>query len=157
MPIERSRSRGAVDAVLHQPVPQLAQPPEIRPRLLRIVGPGRQQHQAAEPRGGHSAAARAIARPRRAGAEFGRLAGEVDLDDSSSGAPPASAAAASSRRTRSTESIAWMAANAGAAFFTLFDCRWPIRCHLTLISAVSPIFCRPSWTLFSPKSRCPAA
>ena len=30
-----------------------------------------------------------------------------------------------------------------------------MRCHLILMSAVSPIFCSPSWTLFSPKSICP--
>jgi hypothetical protein len=34
----------------------------------------------------------------------------------------------------------------------LFDCRWPMRCHLTGISEVAEIFCRASWTLFSPKS-----
>src|SRR5919107_4174623 len=50
-----------------------------------------------------------------------------------------------------------MAAKAGAAFFALFDWRWPMRCHLISKSAVSASFCRASWTLFSPKSRCPAA
>jgi hypothetical protein len=50
-----------------------------------------------------------------------------------------------------------MAAKAAAAFFALFDWRWPIRCHLISKSAVSSRFCRASWTLFSPKSRCPAA
>src|SRR3954466_15867538 len=50
-----------------------------------------------------------------------------------------------------------MAAKAGEAFLALFDWRWPMRCHLISKSAVSPIFCRASWTLFSPKSRCPAA
>src|SRR6266508_144416 len=50
-----------------------------------------------------------------------------------------------------------MQANDIAAFFALFDCRWPMRCHLISMSDVSPIFCRASWTLFSPKSRWPAA
>src|SRR5260221_13637504 len=50
-----------------------------------------------------------------------------------------------------------MAAKAGAALVTLFDWRWPIRCHLISNSVVSAIFCRASWTLFSPKSRWPAA
>src|SRR5262245_55786095 len=50
-----------------------------------------------------------------------------------------------------------MAAKAGPAFFALFDWRWPMRCHLIDKSAVASTFCRASWTLFSPKSRCPAA
>ncbi len=50
-----------------------------------------------------------------------------------------------------------MAAKAGAALVTLFDWRWPIKCHLISNSVVSAIFCRASWTLFSPKSRWPAA
>jgi hypothetical protein len=74
-----------------------------------------------------------------------------------SGAVPDSTAAASTRPSSSTESIEWIAAKAGAAFFALFDCRWPIRCHLMAKSAVASRFCRASWTLFSPKSRWPAA
>ena len=62
-------------------------------------------------------------------------------------------AAAADRR----ESTDWMHANGQAAFFALLDCRWPMRCHLAGISAVSAIFCRPSCTLFSPNFRCPAA
>ncbi len=77
----------------------------------------------------------------------------------SSGSLPAGRLpAASSRRcSRSTESTDWMQAKASAAFLALLDCRWPMRCHLAGISAVSAIFCSPSWTLFSPKLRSPAA
>jgi hypothetical protein len=32
-----------------------------------------------------------------------------------------------------------------------------MRCHLMARSAVASCFCRASWTLFSPKSRWPAA
>ncbi len=42
-------------------------------------------------------------------------------------------------------------------FSALFDCRWPMRCHRSLVSADCAIFCRASWTLFSPKSSCPAS
>src|SRR6185295_15990179 len=49
-----------------------------------------------------------------------------------------------------------MQANCAAALRALFDWRWPMRCHLTSMSAVWSIFCRASCTLFSPKSRCPA-
>ena len=44
-----------------------------------------------------------------------------------------------------------------AAFRALFDCRWPMRCHRSLVSADCAIFCRASWTLFSPKSSWPAS
>src|SRR5690349_10468199 len=50
-----------------------------------------------------------------------------------------------------------MAAKAGPALLALFDWRWPSKCHLLGNSAVASSFCSASWTLFSPKSRCPAA
>ena len=142
-------------------IAELAKAREPRPRLFRVVAPGRKQHQPGEPdvpcrrdRPARSALPRPAARrtssprprsrpgPARRAARF-----------PSAALPPLRRAAASS----STESTDWMHANAAAAFFALFDCRWPMRCHLAGISAVSAIFCRPSCTLFSPNSRCPAS
>ena len=53
-----------------------------------------------------------------------------------SGAAPASAAAASSFRSEIDRIDRVDAGKAAAAFLALFDCRWPMRCHLIAMSAV---------------------
>ena len=47
--------------------------------------------------------------------------------------------------SRSSESTEWMQAKGAAAFRALFDCRWPIRCHLRgKCRLFRAIFCRAS-------------
>ena len=90
-------------------------------------------------------------------AELRRFPGEVHLDQQFRRVPGSSAAAIELLES-STLSTDWIIANAGAAFRALFVCRWPSRCHLIDRSArFRAIFCRASWTRFSPKSRWPAA
>ena len=58
-------------------------------------------------------------------------------------------------------SIVWTQSKCSATVRVLFDCKWPMKCQQGtssgLVSASFVIFSMPSWTVFSPKSRCPAA
>ena len=82
IPIDRCRSASRRDAVGDPGLLQVTQLPEPGPRLLRIVAPGRQQHEPLQPHRaaverGINEASRRVAR----GAELGRLAGEIDLHE----------------------------------------------------------------------------
>ena len=132
--------------------------PELRPRVLGIVDRRRQQHQPDQPRPrAHAAAASKIAgSSSSARAVLGRFAGQVHLDQQLE-RPSGSRGrrvelAAAGRRCRSSECTSKRA----PAFRALFDCRWPTRCQRDRRDRrAASIFCRASWTLFSPKSTLP--
>ena len=160
MPIDRCRQRRRGHAVPHQASRSSRRRANHGRACFRVVAPRRQQHQSCQPR------ARALERRARDdGAVLVRARRTSSLRrrdrpgraGRAAVAAGRSAAAASSRGAGRPNRSTGCRRSAGAAFFALFDCRWPMRCHLLSISAVSAIFCRPSWTLFSPKSRWPAA
>ena len=158
-----SRGAAATSAAMpvgDQPVAQLAQPSEPGPRLLLVLVPRRQQHQPGQPHRPRSERRHATMRAASSlgGAELRRLAGEIHLHEHLGRAPRVRLPPRRAVCSSSTESTDWMQANGPAAFLRLVrlqvadqvppspECR-----------PCPPIFCRASWTLFSPNSRWPAA
>ena len=130
MPMDSSEPAGA--APPPGPVAQLPQPPEVGPRLLRVLGEGGQDHEA-RARGG-------LVRPRSAS----RVGNELALVQAVLRGPrrpgrPGRARrsvrrslgrrARASFRPSARPSTEWMRSNSAAARRALLDCRWPTRCQ----------------------------
>ena len=159
MPIDSSRSAPAGTPACNQPVAQLAQPGETT---------------AARPPGFRPAAAAASSpRARAAVQSCGRRDDRRHRRRPArrvwclrAPGPPGSAhrpsarlrlRASSTRRSRSTLSIAWIAVDRGRGFPRLVRLQVADQVPPNLHVGRCAIFCRASWTLFSPKSRCPAS